>query len=119
MIGIILLALGAALGAAVRACIVSLKIFERFSLPYGTFTVNVVGAFLMGLSIPLIIQGSLLYFMVIFGFLGGLTTYSAFTLDQLRLFEAKAFRKLIKYTFMMMFFCLVALALGLLVGVSL
>ncbi|WP_342387264.1 fluoride efflux transporter FluC [Salinicoccus bachuensis] len=118
MIELVLLALSAALGAVIRGYIVSLKLFDRFSLPYGTFTVNVLGAFMMGLCMPIVAQESLLYFMIIFGFLGGLTTYSAFTLDQLRLFEAKAFKELARYTFTMMFFCLVALALGLLIGVS-
>ncbi|MCG1009402.1 CrcB family protein [Salinicoccus sp. ID82-1] len=118
MINILLISLGAAAGASLRGFISSLRIFERFSLPYAAFTVNTTGALCMGISMPLIIQGTSLYFMIIFGFLGGFTTYSAFTVEQLKLFEQREYRKLIKYTFMMFFFCLVSLSLGLLIGVS-
>ncbi|MFC3418459.1 fluoride efflux transporter FluC [Salinicoccus hispanicus] len=118
MMNIILISFGAAIGASLRGFITSLKIFDRFSLPYAVFAVNVTGALLMGVAMPLVVQSGLLYFMIIFGFLGGFTTYSAFSIEQLQLFQQREFKKLIKYTFMMIFFCLVSLALGLLIGVS-
>lgn len=118
MMNIILILIGAALGASLRGFVTSLKIFDRFSRPYAVFAVNVIGAFLMGIAMPIIIQGSPLYFMLVFGFLGAFTTYSAFTIEQLQLFEAQGFKELFKYAFMMVFFCLVSVALGLLIGVS-
>lgn len=117
MIPFISISIFAAIGAVLRAVITDLKVFERFKLPCGTFTVNVIGAFLMGLTVTLIAQESIYYFPMVFGFLGGFTTYSAFALDQLKLLEEKDYKNLIKHSLMTLFFCLAALAAGLLTGV--
>lgn len=53
--------------------------------PYGTLAVNVLGCFLMGLLARLIALpeagGANARFMLMTGFLGGYTTFSAFALD--------------------------------------
>src|SRR5699024_3509102 len=113
------LVLGAALGAVLRAAILDLKIFRRFAIPYGTITVNIAGSFLMGLCVPVLQSSGMLYTGIIFGFLGGFTTYSAFSLDQLSLLQERRYIELFKYSFITIFFSMVALATGLMTGVSL
>ncbi|AKG74328.1 fluoride efflux transporter FluC [Salinicoccus halodurans] len=113
-----ILAAGAALGAVLRAVILDFKIFKQLNIPYGTVTINITGSFLMGICAPLLQTSSMLYTLMIFGFLGGFTTYSAFSLDQLSLLREKRYNELFKYSFITIFFSLVALALGLLIGVS-
>ncbi|WP_411842078.1 fluoride efflux transporter FluC [Salinicoccus sp. HZC-1] len=112
----LIISISAAFGAVLRAVIIDCKIFNRFKLPYGTFTVNLTGSFLMGIFIPLLFPGSLLYTGLIAGFLGGFTTYSAFSLDQLLLLREKRYGDLFKYTFITLVSGLTALALGLLIG---
>ena len=59
--------------------------------PYGTFTVNVVGSFAMGLIAGYFaLRGSASQRWLLFlttGILGGFTTFSAFSLDAVVLFE--------------------------------
>lgn len=77
-------ALGGAIGAALRYLT-----FLAVAFPLGTVVVNVVGSFLMGLGFVLIAERGLdrtaLFLMT--GVLGGFTTFSAFSLDALRLYE--------------------------------
>jgi CrcB protein len=55
--------------------------------PWGTFSVNVAGSFLIGIAfVALAGRGAGLLFLVT-GLLGGFTTFSAFSLDTLRLVE--------------------------------
>lgn len=80
----LLIALGGALGACLR-----FLISQQVSFPFGTLAVNIVGSFLMGLAfVALSIrvdQRVSMFFMT--GFLGAFTTYSAFSLDVLKLVE--------------------------------
>lgn len=60
------------------------------SFPWGTLAVNVVGSFLIGLAVGLFAlfetsQPARLFLVT--GFLGGFTTFSAFSLDALTLWE--------------------------------
>lgn len=75
----IAVALGGSLGALVRYAL-SQWLVRKF--PMGTFVVNVVGCFLIGLLIALVVKtrwpGSLLQAFLIGGFLGSLTTFSTF-----------------------------------------
>lgn len=84
-------ALGGAIGASLRYMSVqaTLRLLGA-GFPYGTLFVNVVGSFLMGLAS--------IYFLhrlghdrfaplVMAGFLGGFTTFSAFSLDVVSLIE--------------------------------
>ena len=64
------------------------------AFPYGTLAVNVIGAFLIGLIMEFSIRSALvpptLRFALTVGFLGGLTTFSTFSLETFRLIEEGA-----------------------------
>ncbi len=61
------------------------------SFPYGTFAVNIVGAFIIGLIMELGMRSTLipanLRIGLTVGFLGGLTTLSTFRYETFRLLE--------------------------------
>ena len=78
-------ALGGAIGAAFRFLIGTIVAF-----PLGTLTVNVLGSFLMGLAFVGLANKGLERWIpfAMAGVLGGFTTFSAFSLDTLKLFEA-------------------------------
>ncbi|GGD24631.1 fluoride efflux transporter CrcB [Sinisalibacter lacisalsi] len=83
-------ALGGALGASARYLanvIVARAVGHGF--PYATIVVNVAGSFLMGvLVVVLARKGGQAYApFLMTGVLGGFTTFSAFSLDTLTLFE--------------------------------
>lgn len=80
---ILTVALGGALGAVSRFCIGNIvsKCLGK-ALPYGTFLINIVGCFFMGLLMTVIAERQLLpsawrLFLCV-GFLGGFTTFSSF-----------------------------------------
>lgn len=64
------------------------------AFPYGTLAVNLVGAFLIGLIMEFSIRSVLippaLRIALTIGFLGGLTTFSTFSLETFRLLEEGA-----------------------------
>lgn len=63
--------------------------------PYGTFVVNILGAFLLGLVMEFGMRSALLPVSVrtalAIGFLGGFTTFSTFSYETFRLLEEGAF----------------------------
>lgn len=68
-------------------------VYELFgrAFPYGTFAVNIVGAFLIGLIMEFSLRSALvspqLRIGLTIGFLGGLTTFSTFSYETFRLLE--------------------------------
>ncbi|EGR3456263.1 fluoride efflux transporter CrcB [Vibrio parahaemolyticus] len=92
-----------ALGGAIGAC--SRYLVSEFCVlllgrgfPYGTLTVNVVGSFIMGLLIAAFeseILATEPWRQVIgLGFLGALTTFSTFSMDNVLLMQQGAFFKM-------------------------
>lgn len=65
------------------------------AFPYGTFVVNVVGAYLIGLIMELGLRSTLipdtLRLGLTIGFLGGLTTFSTFSYETFTLLEGGRF----------------------------
>jgi CrcB protein len=90
-----LIGVGAAVGAVLRHATgqyvggVALLADRRF--PYGTFTVNVVGAFVLGLATALGAGEDALYLLGT-GACGSYTTFSSFSVDVVRLWETGARR---------------------------
>lgn len=88
------------------------------NLPLGTLLANMTGGFLMGAAIGLIGVGELnnpsLRLFVTTGFLGGLTTFSAFTGESLNLLHKHAYLMAVLHTFSHVFGALLMAALGLL-----
>ena len=84
----LLVALGGALGSVLRYW-ASLII----AFPYGTITVNILGSMAIGLAYGLLsekgFERASLFLMA--GFLGGFTTFSAFSLDVMKLFSDARF----------------------------
>ena len=83
-------ALGGALGASARYLTnVGVMRLAGPGFPYGTILANVLGSFLMGvLVVTLARRGGMAYApFLMTGVLGGFTTFSAFSLDTLTLFE--------------------------------
>ncbi|MEP4768366.1 MAG: fluoride efflux transporter CrcB [Roseibium sp.] len=90
---LLLVMLGGGLGAGSRHLVsmITLRLFGA-GFPVGTLVVNVVGSLAMGLFIGWLVRhevGNLqtLRYFVATGFLGGFTTFSAFSLDTSVLWE--------------------------------
>jgi CrcB protein len=92
---VLLVALGGAIGSAFRFLASAAAVHwlgEAF--PYGTLIVNLVGAFAIGFvqqvatETLLIPEGARLFLTS--GLMGGLTTYSTFSYETVRLFEENA-----------------------------
>lgn len=82
---------GGALGSLARYVIAHyIEQVPLFSFPLGTFMVNMIGCFIMGifyaLSEQFIIPAEWKLFLIT-GFCGGLTTFSTFTLENLNMLQ--------------------------------
>ena len=83
-----LLMLGAAIGAPLRFVID--QYLRKFSnAPWGTFTVNVLGSFVLGLTWSASENNLAL---IAIGFAGAFTTWSTFVIDIYLAFELKKFK---------------------------
>lgn len=84
-------ALGGALGASLRflAGVGVLRLIGPTSFPVAILSVNVIGSFLMGVFVVLAAQRGLTHLspFVMTGLLGGFTTFSAFSLEAVTLYE--------------------------------
>lgn len=84
-------ALGGAIGASARylTSVGAMRLMGP-GFPWGTLAVNVVGSFLMGVLIVVLAHkdgGTRLAPFLMTGILGGFTTFSAFSLDALTIYE--------------------------------
>ena len=82
-------ALGAALGALLRWRAGLWLNAAWAGFPLGTLAVNTVGGFLIGMALAWFEQApnELLRLLLVTGFLGGLTTFSAFSVESLMLLQ--------------------------------
>lgn len=88
----LLIALGGAFGSVARfASVTYIAPLFNYKFPVGTFIVNIVGSFLIGVAYVLFVKTanvSPMYRMFfITGVLGGFTTFSSFSLEMLQLWQ--------------------------------
>lgn len=90
------------------------------SFPYGTFAVNILGSFLIGLAMEFSIRSALipptLRVAFTIGFLGGLTTFSSFSYETFRLLEEGAFAIALVNVLASVITCLACTWLGIVVA---
>lgn len=89
--------------------------------PWGTLIVNWIGCFLIGFLFVLIINlfhshSTLLHNLLITGFLGGFTTFSAFSFEAVTLIENLLFGRALAYILASVVGGLILSGLGILLG---
>ena len=90
---LLLIALGGAIGSTGRylASAFVNRFTHAHAIPWGTFTVNASGSFIIGLLWAIgeadLISNPLRYFLFI-GVLGGYTTFSSFSIETMNLFRS-------------------------------
>jgi CrcB protein len=92
---VLLVAAGGAIGSVLRYLVAMLALtWLGPAFPLGTLAVNLVGSFAIGLVQGLAFEGLVLgedaRLFLTTGVMGGLTTYSAFSYESVRLFETGA-----------------------------
>ena len=111
----LLIAIGGACGSVLRHLIQISVVAGKF--PLGTFLVNVLGSMLAGAAYYFVIK----YFdtidprlknFIFAGFLGGFTTFSAFSLDFFRLFSAGNYSQAFLYALATVTLSILALFFG-------
>jgi CrcB protein len=116
---ILLVALGGGVGAALRGAIDLLAARVGLAAPPATLAINLVGSFVAGLLVALVVErGALpaeLRPLLIVGLLGGFTTFSAFAVQTLRLGEGAPLSAL-AYVATSLLLGLLAAAAGLAIG---
>lgn len=119
MIKLLLLAgLGSGIGGMFRVAIsllINLKYGKATAFPIGILMVNLIGCFLMGLAFAYLNQKprfESLYVFLAMGFLGGFTTFSAFSLEALQLFQSRDFSNAFIYISLSTILSVIACYLG-------
>ncbi|MEP2533581.1 fluoride efflux transporter CrcB [Shimia sp.] len=112
---LIYVALGGAVGASLRY-LTGLGVVRLLGhgFPMAIITVNIIGSFLMGAFVVLASHRGLTHLspLVMTGLLGGFTTFSAFSLETVNLFERGQIGTAVIYVLISVFGSVGALALG-------
>ena len=111
-----LVAAGGALGAVLRFFLTNISKSLFLSSIYGTFSVNIVGSFLIGYFITsdfgTNLSENFIKFFLIIGVLGSFTTFSAFSYEVVDLINSKKYIISFAYIFISIFICIFSAYLG-------
>jgi fluoride exporter len=115
----LLIALGGALGSVTRHWLSNVVLVSPANpFPWGTFWVNVSGCLVMGFVAALTVPGSRPYvgnearFLLMSGFCGGYTTFSAFSLQTMELLRLGDWPRALAYVAGSVVVCLLGIWLG-------
>lgn len=106
-ITLIQIAIGGAIGSVLRYLTLSVV-----SAPIGTLIVNVAGSLVMGALFIILSSRTHLAPLLMTGILGGFTTFSAFSLDALKLWQGGQVLPALVYVLASVILSLIAVALG-------
>jgi CrcB protein len=114
---IFLVAIGGASGSVLRYlihCFIAKKTVSNF--PYQTFIVNIVGCFLIGILVGYLAknqaQNETLKLLLITGFCGGFTTFSAFGLENINMIQNQNYLLAFIYTSLSLILGILAVGFG-------
>ncbi len=117
----LLVGLGGMTGSIFRYSISKFLTPTLFIFPVGTLLVNLIGCFIAGIIFKLTsnhlhdtFSNNILNFLVI-GFCGGFTTFSAFSIESITLFNQRKFLLLISYIMLSGIFGILFCSLGMLI----
>ena len=120
MKSLLLIGCGGAIGAMLRS-VISNTFNPKTGFPFGTLSVNLIGAFLLGLLTAYTASRIDPVWRPILGtgFLGGLTTFSTFSIETVQLLQGEQWKTGILYLSSQIVFGLTMGLLGLYLGRSL
>ncbi len=107
--------IGGGLGSVLRFLISNYtqKLWNIKEFPLGTFTVNILGCFLIGLASAYFLKiDNYLKFLIIAGFCGGFTTFSTFSIENYSLWQGGNYGILALYIILSVFVGFLAVFLG-------
>jgi CrcB protein len=113
---LLLIAVGGAAGSVLRYLIGGrVQHFAPHGFPLGTLFVNVVGCFLIGIFVRQFMNIQTHNYMralLMVGFCGGFTTFSAFSMETVGLIEGGEYPRAIAYITLSVLLCLIATFAG-------
>lgn len=103
MKNLFLIFVGGGLGSVARFWISKSLQNSESAIPYGTFSVNIIGSFIIGLVLAYVASttnnlSESLGFLLAVGFCGGFTTFSSFAFENLNLLRSGAILEFGIYT---------------------
>ncbi len=111
---ILLVFLGGGLGSSFRWLIN--KLIPSDTFPYSTISVNLIGCLLIGILAGYLLTHnhfkSDIYPLLVVGFCGGLTTFSAFALDNYNMIKSNDFFNSILYITLSVAGCIIMIYVG-------
>ena len=121
MLQLLVIGCGGAVGAVMRYVLgFRITLLAGNAFPWGTLFVNIVGCFLAGLLLTLFVTriplSHLLRNGIQIGFLGGFTTFSAFSIDAIVLFDQGLWLRGVLYIVTSVIVSLLGAYLGMSVG---
>ena len=116
MINLVYIATGGAIGAVLRYFVSLIFKYYNPFFPISTIVVNFIGSFLIGFLVSNLLNNGLntifiKYFLII-GLLGSFTTFSAFSLETIQLFDDKKYALSLIYILASVILCILGAGLG-------